>query len=403
MSIDLGPGGQREEILIECTRGTISSLCYTLAVPGQMEFYIFIDSDEKDEITEAIAKGTYSFAAGFHLLSELIRVGQRVLDLGAHIGTFSLFAAALGYQVVSVEASPYNSALLRKSAERNGFDRMRVISAAVYNQPGTVGFVPIGPYGFVSDSFTSSSTISVPAITVDDLLTDVGWDGVDFIKMDIEGSEVAAIQGMSQLLARDDAPVILYESNGHMLSLFGETPNHLMATLEGFGYRCYLVQPGRLIPCQSGDLQPECVVDYAAIKHLPVTLHSWQVAPPMSLEDRISRILSSCAHPNRHIRAYIVRALAKADSSILSDPRVVNAFAALATDPDADIRDAMVWWQGGKPPSPSIINELRQTTLEEDTGMVHLHDLMGGYGHGRFTRAMRALNHLWVKVKDWMK
>ena len=45
------------------------------------------------------------------MLLDIARPGGRVIDLGTHIGTFSLFAAASGYSLLSIEASPRNVAL----------------------------------------------------------------------------------------------------------------------------------------------------------------------------------------------------------------------------------------------------------------------------------------------------
>src|SRR5947209_2183069 len=50
-------------------------------------------------------------AALLRLMLALVRPGQTVLDLGAHIGTFTLTATAAGCRVVAIEASPGNARL----------------------------------------------------------------------------------------------------------------------------------------------------------------------------------------------------------------------------------------------------------------------------------------------------
>jgi FkbM family methyltransferase len=231
---------------------------------------------EADEgISQALAAGTYP-AEYLPLVREVSRrvpPGGRILDLGAHIGVFSLAAAAAGYEVVAVEASPRNVALLRSSASRNGFHRMRVIHAGVSDGAGTLRFCPFGPYGHVISPTTAHYTeIEVRAETVDGLLLELGWDRVDFIKMDIEGSEVAAVRGMGRLLSRPDAPPIFYESNSHTLGFFGWTPHDLKAALEGFGYCNHRVEADHLVAARSSDDQPETVVDYLALKDRPAEL-----------------------------------------------------------------------------------------------------------------------------------
>ncbi len=63
-----------------------------------------------------------------------------MLDLGTHVGTFTLAAAALGYEVIGVEASPQNAALLRAGLEHNAFRHVQLINAAVGDRPGTLEF-----------------------------------------------------------------------------------------------------------------------------------------------------------------------------------------------------------------------------------------------------------------------
>ena len=159
-------------------------------------------------------------------MSQLFELGTRVLDLGAHIGTVALLAAAKGCQVVAVEASPRNAELLRHSAAINGFTSLRVVQAAVSDRPGILSFCPKGPFGHVVTNKFESPTIEVPALPVCQVLKEVGWDRVDFIKLDVEGSEIAVIDGMAPFLARADAPPILYESNSYTLDFYDKTPNH---------------------------------------------------------------------------------------------------------------------------------------------------------------------------------
>ena len=357
--------GETKELAVAGTRQVVHAVCYRIAVNSDVGFHINIDGREKDEITESITDQTYSFPASFQLLDELVGQGHRILDLGAHVGTFSLLAAALGYSVVSVEASPSSAALLTASARKNGFDNMQVVPKAVSDHGGTLEFISAGPYGLVANPFLEDPTISVPATTVDTLLADIGWDHVDFVKMDVEGAEVAAIRGMSELLAREDAPILLYESNGHTLHYFGETPGSLMAALEQFDYQSYLVEGDRLIPTRAGDLQPEVCVDYLATQRVLDTVAGWRIVGPMSEDERMTRILESLVHPNEHARKYIARALGDADESVISG--------------------------------------LQLALLEKDAEIARLRALLEGYERGLFIRTMRTLHDLWNRVSSWMR
>src|SRR5262249_7130458 len=146
--------------------------------------------DTDDDLIRTLASGAYPPADRplQQLLHHLTPAGGRVLDLGAHFGVFSLAAAAAGYCVAAVEASPLNAAVLRASAARNGFDRLTVLHACVADRPGTANFLGYGPFGHIIAADDPRHGVIVRAATVDGLLDELGWDRVDFVKMDVEGS-----------------------------------------------------------------------------------------------------------------------------------------------------------------------------------------------------------------------
>jgi FkbM family methyltransferase len=247
----------------------------TVRIRDPAGFTLFVDAAADDPLSESLRRPRPWFkrwlprrrscAPHLDLLRQLVRPGSRVLDLGAHIGTFTLAAAALGCEVVAIEPAPRNAELLRASIAENGFHRVRVIEAAVSDRAGMVSFCPYGPFGHVFTPVTSFPSIEVPAVRVDDLLAQLGWDRVDFIKMDVEGSELAALAGMPALLSRPDAPVILYESNPHTLGFYGQTPEALRARLEAFGYRSYRPHGADWIAVRPHEPRRE-VVDCLAVK-----------------------------------------------------------------------------------------------------------------------------------------
>ncbi len=240
------------------------------------------------------------YKANHHLLEQLQRFtpnAGRVLDLGAHIGSFSLAASALGHEVVAVEAAPIHVELLQRSAARNGFGRMRVVQAAVGEKSGYAGFHVNSLWGMVSHpgcdlpGVTNVPAIRVPAMTGDRLLRRMRWDRVDFIKMDIEGSEVAAVRGLKTLLKRNDAPAIVYECNNQTLSLFGYTTRELVRTLENFGYRSYRVEKGRFRLFRSEDFQPEMRTSTSwALKPRHEATIVDEIGPPLDAEELIQRL-----------------------------------------------------------------------------------------------------------------
>ncbi len=377
---------------------TIPSQTYRLTIRDETSFDIVVAEDSADEISQAIIRNTFSFSDEFHFIFDLIQPNDNILDLGAFIGTFSLAAAALGGNVVSVDASPYNAALLKASVAENNFSQMNVVSAAVSNQIGNLEFIQGGPYGLVNNPSYDTIVTTVPAITIDNLLSDLGWDRVDILKLDVEGFEVLALKGMSQLLARDDAPLVLYESNGHTLNLFGFSPNHLLAEWEKFGYKNYYIQGGRLIPIHSKDLQTRCNVDCFAAKCMPSDLGNWVIGSSLSDEEKISQILASCVADHEHLRMYIGRALVQAPISILKDERIINALDNLNKDQVVAVREAVSWWKEIQAKIASKLSRM-QGFIDQESELISLRELVSRYEQGLFIRTMRILHNFKNKLR----
>jgi FkbM family methyltransferase len=311
---------------------------------------------KSDRLSQELAAGVLpeDYHSLIALLEALVPPGGRVVDLGTHVGTFTLSAAALGFEVIGVEASPRNASLLKASLERNRFERVRLVNAAVSDRPGTLEFCQAGPYGHVAASGHWPANVRVPAVAVDDLLDDHGWQHVDLIKMDIEGYEVAGLKGLARRLSRADAPPLFVESNGHTLSFFGQTPAHLKACLKTFGYQVYQVEGRRLISTRPADLQPATCVDYLALKNpaqRAAVSRAFQIDPPPSRETIIDELLQTCRSKNPDDRDYIARALRDSPVAILARQDVLQAVQGLRGDAIESVRAAAAsiplppaWW-----------------------------------------------------------
>jgi FkbM family methyltransferase len=313
----------------------------TVSLGSDIRYDVAIGAEADDPISVQLAEGGIAPSPLTDLLLPLFQPGQRVLDLGAHIGTFSLAAAARNCQVLAVEASPRNAALLQESAVRNRFANLRVVNVAVSDRPGTVDFCPYGPFGHVRTTLMNLNLSSIPvrAIPVDALLGEVGWDTVDLIKMDVEGSEIAALRGMKHLLTRGKAPLLVYECNAATLRFYGQTPRQLKEAVEEFGYRSYQIEPKcQLRQNRVRDLQPEICIDCLALKERPAGLTGWEIVPRLSRAERIERVLASCIDPNPWARAHAVRILSSAPAWLFHEPIVRKALARLAKDSHEEVQ-----------------------------------------------------------------
>jgi FkbM family methyltransferase len=142
------------------------------------------------------------------LVKREVKEGDVVLDLGANVGYYTLlFAKLVGEtgKVFAFEPDPRFFSLLKKNVEINGYKNVILEQKAVTNRTGMMRlFLEEGTYT-VHESEGGRESIEVESVSLDDYFS-LFQKGIDFIKMDIEGSEGYAIDGMSGLL----------EKNGHI-------------------------------------------------------------------------------------------------------------------------------------------------------------------------------------------
>ncbi|HXP37640.1 MAG TPA: FkbM family methyltransferase, partial [Solirubrobacteraceae bacterium] len=192
------------------------------AVAGRPEVEFCVDLAAHDVVAEWLLDQHQIDEPIMRAFLGLIEPGMRVLDLGCHIGTFSLPASRIGAQVIAVDASPQHVNLMRHAARRNGFEQLEVVHGAITASEDPVEFIELSIHSHIQQhAGGGESTVQVPAVRVDELLRARGWDGLDAIKMDVEGNELNALAGMSELFASGARPAIVFECNGGMLPGYG--------------------------------------------------------------------------------------------------------------------------------------------------------------------------------------
>jgi len=183
------------------------------------------------------------FIAERRLLSRLVRPGMRVVDVGANIGYYMLmferFVGPAG-SIVCIEPSPPNVEELERNVSANGLSNVSVHRVAVGGEEGMTGLRD-GINSGVTDG--EDAAYEVPLRTLDSLLD----EGVDFLKIDVEGYEAAVLQGAQQVLARD-RPALFVEFHPHLVTRFGSSLEEVLDTIRPhYGQvACYeLSPPGR--------------------------------------------------------------------------------------------------------------------------------------------------------------
>ena len=127
----------------------------------------------------------------------------------------------------------------------NDFD-IKCINKEIWSESGKLYFKGIGPWGTITKD-KSADAIEIDVISLDDLLeTELKYcEHLDFIKMDIEGSEVEALTGAGKMLKHFHYPPIFVEANAWTLALVdNKTTTDLIRVAEKHGYNVYRMQEG---------------------------------------------------------------------------------------------------------------------------------------------------------------
>lgn len=166
--------------------------------------------------------------------------GDVVVDAGAFTGDFTVWAsrkAGPSGRVLAFEPDPRN--LMRLQANLRGeIDNVAIIEKGLWSSEGEISFRS-GTQGFTSGAASLSplspgQDLVVQVTRLDMELQRCGVDRINFLKMDIEGAELEALEGCRHTLQQSDAYVCV--ASYHMVD--GEpTSRRVEQLLRSYGYQ----------------------------------------------------------------------------------------------------------------------------------------------------------------------
>jgi FkbM family methyltransferase len=152
-------------------------------------------------------------AAFMKVLRQEVKKGMTVVEVGANIGYVTLIIAELiekTGKLYAFEPEPRNFKLLKMNIEANNYtDTVVPLQKGISNINGKAPFYISESSNLHSMIKTNhmKSSIDIELITLDEFLADKGIP--NFVKMDIEGQEVEALEGMYTTLKRAPSPIKL--------------------------------------------------------------------------------------------------------------------------------------------------------------------------------------------------
>jgi FkbM family methyltransferase len=180
-----------------------------------------------------------------------LKPGMRAIDIGANFGVYALTMARLvgsGGKVWAFEPARETAATLSRSVARNGFGNMQLVQAALSEREGVAELFHHGQSELNSlihgagDATLGTETVRVS--NLDRQRTELGWDAIDFLKIDAEGCGTKIVAGGRALFA-EQSPLVMFEA---MDSSADSDPTEVPAAFRALGYDIYrLVGPDTLL------------------------------------------------------------------------------------------------------------------------------------------------------------
>jgi len=165
-----------------------------------------------------------------------LKSGDVVIDAGGYEGTFAIYAAkAVGEsgKVIVFEPDTENCKKLQENITLNNLENVIVINKALWNKHARLKFNDKHTAGASFFFNASPYTREIEAVSLDETLKELGISKVDFIKMDVEGSEIHALEGAEHTLKTNDVHLAI--ASYHIMN-GEETSCAVEDILRKFGY-----------------------------------------------------------------------------------------------------------------------------------------------------------------------
>jgi FkbM family methyltransferase len=182
------------------------------------------------------------------VIRKLLRKGDTFVDIGANFGIHTLLAAGIvgsEGQVHAFEPQRNLAELIQAQAVLNGLPNVTVHPVGVGDESAELALC--NPLSAHTGTATLRAVVKdglelgrVQVVRADDRLTDISSTARVFIKIDVEGFEYKALQGLQRLLSLEKVAVLV-EITNDWLSEMGTSAIDLYQMLESYGFEAYQI------------------------------------------------------------------------------------------------------------------------------------------------------------------
>ena len=201
--------------------------------------------DSLDVITSYVLREQLDFFEDeLRFVRRLLQPGQKVIDIGANYGVYTLSMAkkvgAAGH-VWAFEPTSSTARFLEQSIAANGFEQVTLQKAAVSSASGTARLsLQSAPElnSLMHDESSGVASETVSLVTLDECMDRYRWTDIELIKIDAEGEECNIVKGGRRFFS-DLAPLVQYE-----LRKAEDINYQLIRDFADLAYPSYRLMPG---------------------------------------------------------------------------------------------------------------------------------------------------------------
>ena len=202
------------------------------------------------------------------MIQKLVGSATEAFDVGANLGVWTVLMSKANprARVHSFEPNPVTWSLLERNVRQNQCVNVSLNRAAVSDTTRQVAFqVPakVSIFGRVAPSqkgvdeegrFSNSSSFLVPAVRLCEYCAIQSIEEIDFLKVDVEGHELAALKGLNHLFTQRRVKAIYIETIKENHDRMGTRFSELLEFIYECGYDFYTLS-------NSGDPEVAVAID----------------------------------------------------------------------------------------------------------------------------------------------
>ena len=195
------------------------------------------------------------------LVERLLERGMVFVDVGAHVGYYTLLAAnrvgPMG-KVYAFEPESANFSILEENIGLNGYQNIVPVKSAVSSRSGSstlyLTALDNGRHSTYHHDLPEIGSEVVIETTLDAFFEAEGWPRVDLVKMDVEGAEADVLRGMEGLLKKSEELMMVMEFNPHLLENANVDPRLFLQIPSARGFKVYCIDDNKgLLPLETID------------------------------------------------------------------------------------------------------------------------------------------------------